>query len=124
MQQSAVVMVSTSTACSSGDDVEIILKETLSDTENNLFDSDDDSNVTEDLPIYEVNVTDGSENEESDCAQDSTSVLQGGASVTAFMWEDMADYVERREQFTGNSGPENEAKNVTEGVDAFKMFFT
>jgi hypothetical protein len=39
------------------------------------------------------------------------------------MWEDMSNYVRRRERFIGNSGPRNEAKNVTEGVDAFKMFF-
>jgi hypothetical protein len=37
----------------------------------------------------------------------------------------MSNYVGRREQFIGNSGPRNEeAKIVTEGVDAFKMFFT
>jgi hypothetical protein len=36
----------------------------------------------------------------------------------------MSNYVGRREQFIGNSGPQNEAKNVTEGVDVFKMFFT
>jgi hypothetical protein len=40
------------------------------------------------------------------------------------MWEDVPNYVGRRERFVGNSGPRNEAKNVTEGVDAFKMFFT
>jgi hypothetical protein len=50
--------------------------------------------------------------------------LQGRASDTSFMWEDMSNYVGRREWFIGNSGPWNEAKNVTEGVDAFKMFFT
>jgi hypothetical protein len=45
-----------SSKCTSevGNDVERILKETLSATtrKNNLFDSDDDSSVTEELPIY------------------------------------------------------------------------
>jgi hypothetical protein len=40
------------------------------------------------------------------------------------MWEDMYNYVGRRERFIANSVPQNEAKTVTEGVDAFKMFFT
>jgi hypothetical protein len=38
------------------------------------------------------------------------------------MWEDMSNYVGRRERFIRNSGPQNEAKNVTEDVDAFKMY--
>jgi hypothetical protein len=69
-------------------------------------------------------VIEGSDNEDRDDAQDSTHALQGGASVTAFKWEDMPNYVGRREQFIANSGPQNEAKNVTEIVYAFKMFFT
>jgi hypothetical protein len=52
---------------------------------------------------------------DSDSAGNSTSPLQGGASDTSFTWEDMSNYVGRREQFIGN---------LTEGVDAFKMFFT
>jgi hypothetical protein len=36
----------------------------------------------------------------------------------------MAKNVERRELLIRNPGPQNEAKNVTEDVDAFKMFFT
>jgi uncharacterized membrane protein len=36
----------------------------------------------------------------------------------------MSNYVGRREQFIGKFGPQNEAKNVSEGVDAFNMFFT
>jgi hypothetical protein len=50
--------------------------------------------------------------------------LQGGASVTTFAWEDMANCVGKREQFIGNSGAQNEAENVTEVVDVFKIFFT
>jgi hypothetical protein len=103
-------------------DAEGILEETLSDTENSLFDSDDNSSVTEDFPIHEATVTEGSENEDSDSAQDSKSALHSGASVPAFISEDRANYVRRREQLIGNSGPQNELKNVTEGVDVFKIF--
>jgi hypothetical protein len=60
------------------DDVEKILEETLFDGENSLFDSDDNSSVIEDLPIHEATVIEGSENEDSDGVQDSTSTLQGG----------------------------------------------
>jgi hypothetical protein len=41
-----------------------------------------------------------------------------------FTLKDVDNYVGRREEFIGNSGPQNEAKNVTEDADAFKMFFT
>jgi hypothetical protein len=76
------------------------------------------------LPIHEAIAIEESENEDSDSAQDSSGVLQGRASVTAFTGEGMAKYIGRREQLIGNSGPQNEAKNVIEDVDAFKMFFT
>jgi hypothetical protein len=64
-----------------------------------------------------------STHEACDSAGNSTSPSQGGASDMSFKWEDMYNYVERRERFIGNFGPQNEAKNVTEGVDAY-MFFT
>jgi hypothetical protein len=35
----------------------------------------------------------------------------------------MTNYVGRREQFIGNCGPQNDAKDVTEGADIFKLFF-
>jgi hypothetical protein len=114
-------MVSTSRVCLLGDEVVKILEETRSDNENSLCDSDDDSSVIEDLPIHEAIAIEESENKNTDIVQDSTSGLQHGASVTQ---EDMSNYVGRREQFIGNFGPQNEAKIVTEGVDAFKMFFT
>jgi hypothetical protein len=93
-QQSAAVMVSTSRVHLSGD-VERIPEETLSDGENNLFDSDDNYSVIKNLPIHKETATEGSENEDSDSAQDSTSALQGGASVMAFTWEDMANHAEK-----------------------------
>jgi hypothetical protein len=82
-QQSAAVVASTSRMLLLGDDVERILEETLSDRENSLFDSDDDSSVIEDLPIHEAIAIKGRENEYIDSAQDSTSALQVGASVNS-----------------------------------------
>jgi hypothetical protein len=67
----------------SGDDIERILEETLSDSESSLFDSDDDSSAIEDLRTHEASDSD------SDSAGNSTSPLQGGASDTSLMWEDM-----------------------------------
>jgi hypothetical protein len=55
----------------SGDSIERILEETLSDGESSLFDSDDSSAV-EDLSTHEA----------SGSAGNSTSSLQGGASDT------------------------------------------
>jgi hypothetical protein len=62
----------------SGDDIERILEETLSDSESSLFDSDDDSSAIEGLRTHKA----------SDSAGNSTSPLQGGASDTSSMWED------------------------------------
>jgi hypothetical protein len=67
-------MASMSGACLSGDKVAKILEGTLSDIENSLCDSDDDTSVIEDLPIHEAIAI-----EERDIAQFSTSGLQRGA---------------------------------------------
>jgi hypothetical protein len=72
-----------------GDDIERILEETLSESESSLFDSDDDSSAIEGLSTHEAS--------DSNSAGTSTSPLQGGASDTSFMWEDMSNYVGRRE---------------------------
>jgi hypothetical protein len=64
----------------SGDDIERILEETLSDSESSLFDSDDDSSAIEDLRTHKA----------SDSVGKSTSPLQSRASDTSFMWEDMS----------------------------------
>jgi hypothetical protein len=63
---------------------------------------DDDSSVIEGLPICGAIAIERSVNEDSDSVQDSTSALHGGASVMAFTWEDMTNYVGRREEFIGN----------------------
>jgi hypothetical protein len=77
-QQSASVVESSRT-CLSGDDIERILEDTLSDSESSLFDSDDDSSAIEDLSSHEASDSD------SDSVGNSTSPLQGGASDTSFM---------------------------------------
>jgi hypothetical protein len=64
----------------SGDYIERILEETLSDSESSLFDSDDDSSAIEGLRTHEA----------SDSVGNSTSPLQGGASDMSCMWEDMS----------------------------------
>jgi hypothetical protein len=85
-RQIYVVMVSISRMRLLGDDIGRILEETLSDSGYSLFDWDDDSSVTEDLPIHEAVAIKWSENEDSDSVQDSTSALPGGASIMAFTW--------------------------------------
>jgi hypothetical protein len=60
------ITASTSRLRLSGDDVEKILEETLSDSEHSLFDSDNNSSVIEDLLIYEAIVVERSENQDSD----------------------------------------------------------
>jgi hypothetical protein len=62
-------MASASRVFLSCDNVERILEETLSDSENSLLHSEDDSSVIEDLSIHEAIAIEGSENEDSDCAQ-------------------------------------------------------
>jgi hypothetical protein len=68
----------------SGDDIERILEETLSASESSLFDSDDDSSAIEDLRTHKASDS-GSES-----AGNATSPLQGGASDTSLMLEDMS----------------------------------
>jgi hypothetical protein len=58
---------------------------------------------------------------ESDSAQDE--IVQSVHSAAVFTWEDMTNYIGRREQFVCNCEPKNEAKNATEGGDIFKTFF-
>jgi hypothetical protein len=67
----------------SADDIERILEETLLDSESSLFDSGGDSSAIEDLRTHEA----------SDSAGNSTSPLQGGATDTSYMWEDMSKVI-------------------------------
>jgi hypothetical protein len=52
-----------------------------SDSENRLFDSDDNLRVLEDFSIYEGSATERSDTEDKDSVQDSASALHGGPSV-------------------------------------------
>jgi hypothetical protein len=40
-----------------------------------------------------------------------------------FVWEDMNSYKRQRENFMGSVGPQGAAKEVTEIVDVFELFF-
>jgi hypothetical protein len=43
--------------------------------------------------------------------------------IQDFVWEDMDNYKGQRENFTGSVGPQGAAKEVTEIVDVFELFF-
>jgi hypothetical protein len=88
----------------SGKEVDKVLDEILSDSESSFFDSDDDSSGIDDLPVGEAIAVEGTEDEESDSAQDASAV-QGARSAASFTWEDMSNYIGQREQFVGNCGP-------------------
>jgi hypothetical protein len=102
----------------SSEKVDKVLEEIFSDSESSFFDSDDDSSGIDDLPVGEAIAVERTEDEDSD----SESVVQSVSSTARFAWEDM-NYVGQREQFIGNCGPQNDAKDVTEGADIFKLFF-
>jgi hypothetical protein len=65
-------------------------------------------NELDDCALLDVAVDDDSD--EDDIIQDS-------------VWEDMDNYKGRRENFTGSVGPQGAAKEVTETVDVFELFF-
>jgi hypothetical protein len=69
-QESGAIMTSTNKASLSGDEVQKTLDETLSDSENSSFYSDDYSNVTEDVPTRETAATVENGDEGSDTEQD------------------------------------------------------
>jgi hypothetical protein len=101
----------------SSEKVDKVLEEILSDYESSFFDSDDDSSGIDDLPVGEAIAVERTE-EDTD-----SEVLFNLSSAARFTWEDMTNYVGRREQFIGNCGPQNDAKYVSEGADIFKLFF-
>jgi hypothetical protein len=77
-------------------------KESLSESE---FDSE---NELDDCALLDVVVDDNSD--EDDIIQD-------------FVWEDMNNYKGQRKNFMGSVGPQGAAKEVTEIVDVFDLFF-
>jgi hypothetical protein len=46
------------------------------------------------------------------------------SATEAFSWENMENYKGQRENFTGSVGPQGSAKDVTEIVDIFELFFS
>jgi hypothetical protein len=78
-------------------------EESLSDSE---FDSD---NELDDCALLNV-VVDGDSDKDDDIIQD-------------FVWEDMNNYKGQRKNFTGIVGPQGAAKEVTEIVGIFELFF-
>jgi hypothetical protein len=112
-------MASSSGVFLSSEKVDKVLEEILSDSESSFFYSDDDSSGIDDLPVGEAIAIERTEDENSD----SEIAVQSVSSSARFTWEDMTNYVGRREQFIGNCGPQNDAKDVTEGADKFKFFF-
>jgi hypothetical protein len=87
-------------------DVEQLLR---SDSEDSLSESDSDSSATSDRALI-----DAVEYEDSD---EDHSVNED------FMWEDMESFRGRRENFTGSVGPQGLAKDVTDIVKLFELFF-
>jgi hypothetical protein len=117
IHQSAAAMASSSRVFLSSEKVDKVLDEVLSDSESSFFDSDDSSGI-DDLPVGEAIAIERTEDEDSD----NESAVQSVSSAARFTWEDMTNYVGRREQFIGNCGPQNDAKDVTEGADILKFF--
>jgi hypothetical protein len=58
LERTQISVMEASSTCLSGDDIERILEETLSDSESSLFDSDDDSSAIEDLITHEASDSD------------------------------------------------------------------
>jgi hypothetical protein len=40
-----------------------------------------------------------------------------------FQWEDVDNYIRKRETFSGISGPQDSAKGLTNAADIFEQFF-
>jgi hypothetical protein len=67
-----------------------------------------------------------SENELDDCALLDVVVYYNSDEddiIQNFVWEDMNNYKGQRENFTGIVGPQGVAKEVTDIVDVFELFF-
>jgi hypothetical protein len=78
-----------------------------SDSEQSLCESD--SSVTSDRAFIDaVEYVDSDEDQSAN---------------EEFMWEDMESYRERRENVTGSVGPQGLAKDVTDIVELFELFF-
>jgi uncharacterized membrane protein len=116
--QSAAKMAS-SQKCLLEDEIEKCL---FQDSDFSSSSEYDDSSWTDDLTVDEVILSEQSGDEESDvqCASTSSAPC---VSPATFTWEDMTNYIEQREIFCDNCGPQNEAQNESHCAKVFKMFF-
>jgi hypothetical protein len=81
----------------------------VSESEENLSDLEfDTDNELDDCALFDV--VNGDSDKDDDIIQD-------------FVWEDMNNYKGQRQNFMGSVGPQGAAKQVTEIVDFFQLFF-
>ena len=81
-----------------------------SDSEQSVSDSDfDTEDELDDRALIDAVGNEGSDEDDSENQQ--------------FVWEDMENYRGQREHFTGSVGAQGPAKDVTEIVDVFELFF-
>ncbi|XP_023724900.1 piggyBac transposable element-derived protein 4-like [Cryptotermes secundus] len=91
----------------SDEDIQCLVE---SDSEQSLSDSDFDSeNELDDRALMDAVGNEGSDEDNS--------------ANQEFVWEDMQNYRGQREHFTGSVGAQGPAKDVTEIVDVFELFF-
>jgi hypothetical protein len=59
---------------------------------------------------------------------DEEDIMRGATVPSApsamFIWKDKTNYAGQRDQFVGNCGPQNEARNETNCAKVFNMYFT
>jgi hypothetical protein len=97
----SVAVMATSRNCLLQDEIEQILLEELTASDQICSSDDDGSSGADDLTVGEVIISEYSD-EESDDVQSASN-----APSATFTWEDMTNYVGRRENFFDNCGPQN-----------------
>jgi len=122
LKPQSVAMMASSRKGLLEDEIEQSLLEELTDSDQSSCSDDDNSSGTDDLTVVEVTGSECSDNESDDVQCAIASSVPTALSAT-FMWEDMMNYVGKREQFVDNYGPQNEAQNETHCAKVFKTFF-
>jgi uncharacterized Zn ribbon protein len=69
-KQFSVTMASSSRNVLLSEEIDNVLNEQFTDSDNSLFDSDDDCNIVNDLPVKEATALEKTENEDSDSVQE------------------------------------------------------
>ena len=114
--------MASSRKCLLEDQIEQSFLEELKASDQSSCSDDDDSSGTDDLTLIEVFISECSDSK-SDDVQYVTASRAPTASSATFTWEDMTNYVGKREQYVDKHGPQNEAQNETHFAKVFKMFF-